>query len=166
MKLFYFRKTFFLKIHFQKTSKQIRLLIPVVFLFKRFINLHLQHCYIKLTNTKKYRVTIATFFLVVYAFIATPVQLWHKHNDVASIKSTSEINKKLTNCTVQSAQQNIEEANCAICSHFYTAYSLVATVSLETPIVILQQNNAFYIFTIPFSPLLNSCNKGPPSLAA
>jgi hypothetical protein len=126
----------------------------------------LQRCYIKLISAKKYRVVIATLLLVVYAFIATPVQLWHQHTYVASAKCASTANKKATDITVKSAQQTIVDANCAVCSHFYSAYSFVANVELEMPSLVLQVKHAFYIFSIPCSPLLNTSNKGPPELAA
>jgi predicted amidohydrolase len=100
---------------------------------------------------------------VVYAFIATPVQLWHQHNYVANTACKNAADKKVT---VTTAKTTIVDANCAACSHVYSTYSLVADLSLEKPFLVLQPKDACYILSIPFSPILQSSNRGPPELAA
>ncbi len=125
----------------------------------------MQQRYIKLIKEKKYNIGIATLLLVVYAFIATPVQLWHHHAYVAN-QSFKTTDKKDVSNIYTSAQQTIADANCAVCSHVYPAYSFVPNISFETSFFVLQPKIAFYILAIPFSPLLNSTNKGPPTLTA
>jgi hypothetical protein len=141
--------------------------MPFVFnLIYQFTILYLQQRYIKLINSKKYNIGIATFFLVVYAFIATPVQLWHHHNYNVNTACKDTITKKEATSTYKSTYETVVDANCATCSHVYSTYSFTASINFETPLSYTQPKHTSYIVFIPFSPLLHCTNKGPPALMA
>jgi len=100
---------------------------------------------------------------VVYAFIATPVQLWHHHNYTATVAGKNTSEKKII---VVSATTTTIDANCAACSHTYSGYNLVASFNLQMPFLIVEPKDAYYILSIPFSLILQYSNRGPPELVA
>ncbi len=113
---------------------------------------------------KKYKTFIATVLLAVYAFIATPVQLWHHHSNTINTASKKSYAQKVESPVFKSTPQ-ATVANCQVCSHHYSVYSDVATIVFEAPSLILPSNKECYIFSIPLSPFLNFSNKGPPLVA-
>jgi hypothetical protein len=117
-----------------------------------------------LTRIRKYKTIITAVFLTVYAFIATPVQLWHHHDykvNTDSVKSA----KEKCELTVFTSVEQPTDANCKVCSHHYSMYHHDATIELEISPLILTLKTGCYFFSIPSASLLNSSNKGPPSAA-
>ncbi len=55
---------------------------------------------------------------MVYAFIATPVQLWHHHNIVKEKKEVAD-----TKGTLSQGTGSAPESNCPVCSHKYSIYN-------------------------------------------
>jgi hypothetical protein len=116
-----------------------------------------------LTNLKKYKQIIAVLLMALYAFVATPVQLWHHHN-YATASSSGTSDKKETASISTSSGKSVD-GNCQICSHQYSTYSDYDTVVFTAPLFIATAKDGFYYSSIPSSPLFNFANKGPPPLA-
>jgi hypothetical protein len=102
--------------------------------------------------------------LVIYAFIATPVQLWHQH-DFESIAVTEKTSKKKHSTILSAYSPNAADTNCQICSNHYSIFIDVKIARLENPFIVSQSLEQFYVFSIPSSPVLDFSNKGPPSLS-
>ncbi len=100
---------------------------------------------------------------MVYAFIVTPVQLWHHHAENAVV-ARSEICSLATTHFSENLPQDVE-ANCSICSHHYAAYHAVENIVLNCPVTLLEIIDTRYSFQIPSSPYLLFGNKGPPQFA-
>lgn len=116
-----------------------------------------------MTTNKKYKQFIAILLLALYAFVATPVQLWHHHN-YANIAASGSSDKKETASFSKSTGKSAE-GNCKVCSHRYSTYNDGATVIFAAPLFIDKAKQAFYNTSIPSAPLHNFSNKGPPLLA-
>jgi hypothetical protein len=99
-----------------------------------------------------------------YAFIATPVQLWHQHG-FETITLTDKSSKKKESTSFSNYTQQADEANCQICSHHYSIFSDVKFVRLKKPFIVSQPLEQFYVFSIPTSLIQQSSNRGPPSLS-
>ncbi len=118
----------------------------------------------KLNITRKYKTFINAFLLAVYAFIATPVQIWHHHNyDTKTISEKSSREKQLASFS-KFSQQSVD-ANCQMCYHHYSIFIDAEIVSLEAPFIFAQSVEHYYVFFIPPSPFLHFSNKGPPALS-
>ncbi len=116
----------------------------------------------KLTTIKKYKQFIAILLMALYAFVATPVQLWHHHN-YANIAASGSSNKEETAAFSKSTGKSAE-SNCKVCSHQYSTYNDGATVKFAAPLFIDKAKQGFYYTSIPSTPLHNFSNKGPPAL--
>ena len=124
----------------------------------------MQQCYIKLNIIRKHKTFITAVLLAVYAFIATPVQLWHHHNyktNTVSEKSS----KEKQSASFSKFSQQVVDANCQICSHHYSIFIDAEIVRLEAPFIVAQSVEQYYVFSIPTSPFLHFSNKGPPALS-
>ena len=108
----------------------------------------------------KHKQFFAIMMLVIYCFVATPIQLWHDHN-YSNIESSFNSDKKNQVSESKSAGSIVEE-NCKICSHQYSSYEAGAVVLLKTPLNISSPNNSVYYNFLPLSPVFNFTNKGPP----
>lgn len=99
--------------------------------------------------------------MAVYAFIATPVQLWHHHNyDAQSISSIHPAGNKKIIATAN--DKKTVENDCKICSHHYSFYSNDDITSFEILRATFNPKKGFYVLTIPVSPYFTFSNKGPP----
>ncbi len=98
--------------------------------------------------------------MVLYAFAATPVQLWHHHNYSATEKSGNRVTASIFKSTDKSA-----EVNCQICSHQYSTYFYNTDEIFVVPVFLANPKEGFYYTAFPSSPLFDSSNKGPPALA-
>jgi hypothetical protein len=68
-----------------------------------------------LRKQKKYKQVLAAALLLLYTFIATPVQLWHQHNGAQQSKiPDAKISKQ--------GGSNMQAGECKICQHTYTSY--------------------------------------------
>ena len=108
----------------------------------------------------KLKQLFAIMMLVIYCFVATPIQLWHNHN-YSNIENSFNSDKKNQVSESTSAGSIVEE-NCKICSHQYSSYEDGAVVLFKTPLNISSTNNSVYYNFLPLSPVFNFTNKGPP----
>lgn len=123
----------------------------------------MQHCYIKLINIRKYKIIITTILLVIYAFIATPVQLWHHHNNETN--SVAEKSSEESQATAFfDASLQFVDGNCQVCAHHHSIFIDTKVLSFTTPIIAFISPEQYYVFSIPSSPSLHFSNKGPPAL--
>jgi len=111
-----------------------------------------------------YKSLIAAVLLTVYAFIATPVQLWHHHHSVANAPAKESFGeeKQASQATISQQQAEID---CQLCAHYDSVFSDVALLAFETPCFIFNPQKAFYSFLVPSFPYFNFFNKGPPAVA-
>ena len=100
--------------------------------------------------------------MAVYAFIATPVQLWHHHSYKVNTESVKLAKEKTESNVFKSAQQSAD-ANCQICSHHYSVYNDVANIVFDVPTLIFPSGKEYYIYSIPSALILSCSNKGPPA---
>lgn len=107
---------------------------------------------------------MTSMLLVVYAFIATPVQLWHHHSNSVYVGNEKSTKEKVESNDIKAAKQSTD-VNCQICSHHYSTYNEVASIESEISSRILTSNKECFIVTIPSSPVLHLSNKGPPAVA-
>ena len=112
-------------------------------------------------QNKTYKILITAFLLALYAFIATPVQLWHQHSYDQNITT----NKSVTEAKIIKETGQSAETNCQICSHHYSIYNKTDAILFHIPISVNNPKQGFYALSIPLEPYFNSTNKGPPSLA-
>lgn len=117
----------------------------------------------KLITIKKYKQFIAILLMALYAFVATPVQLWHHHNYANPTASGSSDNKETASFSKSTSKS--AEANCQICSHQYSTYNDCTDVIFAAPVFIDNPKEGFYYNSIPLAPLFNFANKGPPAWA-
>ncbi len=89
---------------------------------------------------------------MVYAFIATPVHLWHHHSYKVNTESQTSTKEKGESNVFKSAQQSTD-ANCQICSHHYSVYNDVANIVFDIPTPVFLSNKEGYIYSIPSSPI-------------
>jgi len=113
---------------------------------------------------RKYKTFITAILLAVYAFIATPVQLWHQHN-YATITVSQKLSTEKQSTSFSKFSQQVDDANCQICSYHYSIFIDAEVVRLETPFIASQSIEQYYVFSIPSSPFLRFSNKGPPALS-
>jgi hypothetical protein len=117
-----------------------------------------------MTGIRKYKTLIAVVLLMVYAFIATPVQLWHHHNYKVST-ATEKSSKQKAESTFSNTSQQATDTNCEICSHHYSIYSDITIIVFDSPSPIFKSNKGHYLFSIPSPTHFNFSNKGPPALS-
>lgn len=97
---------------------------------------------------------MATFFLLLYLFIAMPVQLWHHH---AVSKETSCSSKIL-----KPAGDDQSEV-CKICQHTYAAYVNDETRYEAGILFFFPGRGSLLTADYPSPFVQNDSNKGPPS---
>ena len=101
--------------------------------------------------------------MALYAFVATPIQFWHHHNNTDSL-ATSKSNKKGTTSFSKDAGV-FTEANCQVCTHQYASYCNGLIEIFDSPLFVVAPKNRQYYSSIPLSPIFKFSNKGPPVLA-
>ncbi len=119
----------------------------------------------KLIKLKKYKSLIAVILLTVYAFIATPIQIWHHHDVAASASNPAMQTANKATITATAADNKTINDNCQICSHHYSIYANDAEPAFEIFISCINPKEGFYALAILLAPYFNSTNKGPPALA-
>jgi hypothetical protein len=105
------------------------------------------------------KVIVATFFLALYAFIATPISFWHFHKadgNKADKEQQSSVAKKST---------TVNEAKCKICDHHYSVGLNDAITVYFSPIKFYNHFFDFYRANKIASPSYGKSNKGPPAVA-
>lgn len=107
---------------------------------------------------RKYRNCTAAILLMLYAFIATPVQLWHHHHHSKDLQVIS-----AKNIVVSKNANSTSEANCPICQHQYSIYNDdVISIAIQSVIILLSKQEHYNQQTIS-SFIFAFSNKGPPS---
>ncbi|MFT3701278.1 MAG: hypothetical protein QM802_02860 [Agriterribacter sp.] len=115
-----------------------------------------------MTLTTTYRQYTAAFLLLLYAFIATPVQLWH-HHDVA--KQFQHDTVKLQP-TIKEQKGSIQtDGNCPVCQHQYTVYTHNNSNVLIAAPLAFSMHKGQYLLKVFTSPCFVYQNKGPPIFA-
>lgn len=67
------------------------------------------------TKQLRYKQFLSAAFLLLYIFIAAPIQLWHHHDAAQQSKpSATKILKQ--------SESNTQAGECKICQHTYTSY--------------------------------------------
>jgi hypothetical protein len=105
---------------------------------------------------RNHKTILATFLLVLYAFIATPVSYWHHHKSTCQDDSTAQHSK-----VVKISQLEVDE-NCEICSHDYSASINDASAVYFYHITIHTTFSDFYTVKKIANPGYGQSNKGPP----
>ena len=108
----------------------------------------------------KYKTVVAVFMLALYAFIATPVSLWHHHK-----LNTTIVSKEQKLQAVQQNSKNICVENCPVCSHQYAVFTNAGATPKFSPISLLQAFKPFYLLQNIESPCFDKTNKGPPQIS-
>jgi hypothetical protein len=117
----------------------------------------------KLIVIRTYKHFIAAILLALYAFVSTPVQVWHHHNISECIPAaTSDIAK---NETISKASGSNSESSCQVCSHKYSTYNDDALFSIESSLILTAAKNGYYCLPVISTPSFSSPNKGPPVLS-
>ena len=109
-----------------------------------------------------YKKPVSCFLLLLYLFIATPVQLWHRH--AADVPGPDDNRFPLAeHGSVGVAQENGPGSDCALCDHNYSAYTGEMSLSAGVPFFYDAGHPDHLHFAWPDSirPLLS--NKSPPS---
>jgi len=103
----------------------------------------------------RHRKLLTALLLALYAFIATPVSLWHHHKVQSPISSSEQ---KISKATIA----NDSDANCSICQHQYASSNNDAIFFSLNAIKPTKSFTTFYSF--PFLPSIaySKQNKGPP----
>lgn len=114
-----------------------------------------------MTSFIKYRQIIVVLFLGLYAFIITPVQLWHRHD---CYKGEISKNSRKETTVLQAINKSID-TNCNICSHHYSVYNSTDAIILNLSVFPFNPAKGLDTLAIPSAPYLNSTNKGPPAIA-
>jgi hypothetical protein len=116
-----------------------------------------------LTAVRKYRPIIAAVVFALYAFIATPVQVWHHHKQIPVAGTSSTLDDKGN--TVSKFTETAADVNCQICSHKYSTYSDDALIPIGSSLVLIGERNGFYSPQLISAAFFAFPNKGPPSLS-
>ncbi|MFT3948184.1 MAG: hypothetical protein QM763_14535 [Agriterribacter sp.] len=106
---------------------------------------------------KRYRQLTAVLLLAMYAFIATPVQLWHHHDSEKHITDAG-----IKTSFVSKIANAASEANCLICHHQYSVYNDDIIIPLIAAVTEFSLQNGYYIAELVHFIALPSQNKGPP----
>jgi hypothetical protein len=114
---------------------------------------------IELTASTRYREIIAAVLWVLYAFIATPVQLWHHHNIAKETKQSAKGNRILSE-----SKSTTADVNCPICHHQYSVYNDDVIIPAIPAVTEFSLQNGHYIPAPLHYPSFSFQNKGPPFL--
>ncbi|MFT3750204.1 MAG: hypothetical protein QM768_17945 [Agriterribacter sp.] len=110
--------------------------------------------------SRKYRQLTAVLLLLMYAFITTPVQLWHHHDPakdpVGSIDQKQSI--------FANSHQFFSEGNCSICHHQYSTYHDDVILPVVPDLCEFSSQNGRYTRAFIYAPSFSFQNKGPPLL--
>lgn len=120
---------------------------------------------IKLTATSTYKRYIAAILLALYAFAATPIQLWHHHKNNTTETNLVTFSDDAKHDTVSKSSDSSSEKGCSICSHKYSASNDDAVFPFESSIILTAAKNGFHRAQVISTPSIFLPNKGPPALS-
>lgn len=104
-----------------------------------------------------YRQIVAVVFLLLYLFIASPVQLWHHHTAAGPNTGKLKFSKTVAN-------KNVQSETCKICQHTYAPHVADYTVFNVSIPPSKVYKNFFHTdsYLSAFISILS--NKGPPAI--
>jgi hypothetical protein len=105
---------------------------------------------------KNYTNLLTAFLLILYAFIATPVSLWHHH------KSACDKNYPEEHALVVKEFKVSVEAKCIICIHHYSVALNDASIIYFSPVVLFNSVAHFDFLKKIAATRYAQYNKGPP----
>ena len=112
---------------------------------------------------RKYKIITTAFLLVLYAFIATPVQLWHHHAPFAkAAQIPGKLNQDDATITIKGQSNSVD---CSICSNEYAIYNNDAVTLQIIKVKGRGTTNTYHLLSITAPPYTGIFNKGPPVLA-
>jgi len=115
-----------------------------------------------LTLQPRYRRIIAALLLAVYAFIAMPVSLWHRH----LISDERHHANYLDRDAVSPSHGVFAETGCSVCAHKYSAYHGDIVIPQLSPVIVYGPlENGYYTANPPSSSCFLFSNKSPPALS-
>ncbi|HRP55449.1 hypothetical protein [Agriterribacter sp.] len=112
-----------------------------------------------MTEIRKYRQWAAATLLVVYAFIATPVQLWHHHSPA---KQTVASEKTFDKGHPFISSSGISADDCQVCAHKYSTYTSHTCIPEIPAVVFYKDTRPDFCSSIILSPSFHFSNKSPP----
>lgn len=113
---------------------------------------------IKMNSIKQYRRCVTVVLLLLYAFIATPVQLWH-HHDV--VKQSGEPGFGVLD-TFTPSTDTISEGNCLICHHQYSVYNNDVIIPAIIEVAFFSSQDGYCMPKMIHIPSFSFQNRGPP----
>ncbi|KYP16289.1 hypothetical protein [Flavihumibacter sp. CACIAM 22H1] len=108
-------------------------------------------------SLSSYKITFSSLLLLLYGFIATPVQLWHHH---AAPQEAEE--GKLQVAEMRPADQPELHTNCSVCAHAYTVYLQDQLLHLYVNEPVFARLFAMPLFQLDATALANRLYRGPP----
>jgi hypothetical protein len=102
---------------------------------------------------KTYKKWASALLLLLYLFVVTPTNYWHKHSSFK--KQTT----KEASCQKSAAS---DEADCKVCTHHYATSINNANFCQLNPTYWQIVYSHFNKYTLIEEPILSSFNKGPP----
>ncbi|MES2850704.1 MAG: hypothetical protein V4685_16715 [Bacteroidota bacterium] len=104
-------------------------------------------------KSNTYRRILSATFLLLYIFIATPVQLWHNH----TVSKQKKVSSKISTASVDSKVED-----CKICQHTYTAYVNADSCFSITTHTVPTDKISFFEPGYDAPAILDTSNKSPP----
>jgi hypothetical protein len=117
-----------------------------------------------LTAFRTYKSLIGAVLLALYAFVATPVPVWHHHAIAHATKQTGSTENSRQDILTQ-GDGSQQDANCPVCSHKYATYTNVAIIAFESAITISGAKNGSYQLPAVAALSFPLPNKGPPAVS-
>ncbi|THU40763.1 hypothetical protein FAM09_01215 [Niastella caeni] len=116
-----------------------------------------------MTASRTYKQYVAAILLALYAFIVTPVQLWHCHNATTTQSTGNSSDKKLD--TVSATVGFNTDSNCPICTYKFSTCNDDAVVPVVSPLPVTIVKNGYYYLPVILIRSFSLSNKGPPSIS-
>lgn len=118
-----------------------------------------------MSELRKYKQVAAIVLLAVYAFITTPIQLWHHHDYVITAAASSLQQDNTTKISSSDSSTSTIEDNCQICRHLYSFYINDDVTVFKIFRAVINTKEGVYAHTIPLAPYFSSTDRGPPAIA-
>ena len=110
-------------------------------------------------NKSPHHSIAALLFLMLYSFVALPVELWHHHNNIDTIQLS---NNGQSSLKLASAKKTDNKFECKICTHHFAAYTIVGkTMYLNNQVAYSSHSAVVIKFFLP-QILKDNSNKSPP----
>ena len=108
-----------------------------------------------LATVQPYRIQLAALLALLYLFIVTPVQYWHRHESTVDA---------ITPASQHGLPELTEsDANCAICTHSYAVSSNDAVAMISTANFFYTVSHSYDLLLLPTDGSNGCSNKSPPA---